>query len=112
MAYDASKEKQVEYGMIKKNSRGEYIKVTRIIPSDRKMESIDIRLYYTDDSDTIRPTQKGVRISSEQIGEVVRAILRAMTPEEKLDITNELSQDSVEYDSEAVFEDADTNYDF
>ena len=44
--------------MVPKNDRGEYFRVARVIPPQNRMESIDIRLYYTDDSGDVRPTKK------------------------------------------------------
>lgn len=87
MAYNADKEEQKEIGLVKKNNRGEYIRVTRIIPKDKnKLESLDIRLMYTADDDTVRPTVKGVRINSEILPEVVALILKGMSQEEKEDL--------------------------
>lgn len=84
VAYNADKEEQKEIGLVKKNNRGEYIRVTRIIPKDKnKLESLDIRLMYTADDDTVRPTVRGVRINSEILPEVIALILKGMSQEER-----------------------------
>lgn len=90
MAYDSSKETQVDVILIKKNNRGDYIRVSRIEPEDKKkLPSIDIRNMYTTDDDEVRPTQKGVRINSEIVPEVFLAMLRAMRYEEVASIREE-----------------------
>lgn len=96
MAYDASKEKQEEYGLITKNSRGEYFRITRVIPGDNKVDSIDIRLYYTDGEENIRPTQKGVRVSSEIVPELVLSILRAMNEDEITTLQGLLEEEGIQ----------------
>lgn len=80
------KEEQIELALIKRNNRGEYIKVTRIIPEGNRMESVDIRTMYTDEADEIRPTKKGVRISSESLPELVTALVQSLSTEEAEEI--------------------------
>lgn len=93
MAYDANNEKQIEYGLIQKNSRGEYFRVARVIPNgSSRLQAVDIRTMYTDDTDTIRPTSKGVRVSSESIVEVATAIFKAMSIEEKEEFLDALTE--------------------
>lgn len=89
MAYNA-KETQNEILMVPKGNRGEYIKVSRIIPENTaKAQSIDIRIMYTavdpNEGEQIRPTQKGVRINSEMLPEIMAAIYANMTEEELAD---------------------------
>ena len=75
--------KETEVTMVPRNDRGEYVKVCRLIPEDNRLESIDIRNYYTSENDgKIYPTQKGVRIHSEMLVDTVAAILDALTDDE------------------------------
>ena len=84
MAY-SSKETTQRFGEISKGK--DTIVVTRITPDDKtKLESIDIRTFYTNDDDELAPTQKGVRFNSEIIPQVVKALLDAMTTEEFADL--------------------------
>ena len=92
MAYNIKDEKQQEFCMVPKNDRGEYFRVARVIPPQNRMESIDIRLYYTDDSGDVRPTKKGVRVHTEALPEVVVAIFEALSKEEKDLVMEELQQ--------------------
>ncbi len=83
MPYDASKEKQVEYGMIPKNERGEYIRVGKVTSQSSQGYSTDVRLFYTDNAGDIRPTQKGLRIPSKHMVETMRSMFNAMDETEK-----------------------------
>lgn len=75
--------KETNVTMVPRNDRGEYVKVCRLIPEGNRLESIDIRNYYTSENDgKIYPTQKGVRIHSEMLVDTVVAILHACTDEE------------------------------
>lgn len=75
--------KETNVTMVPRNDRGEYVKVCRLIPEGNRLESIDIRNYYTSDLDgKIYPTQKGVRIHSEMLVDTVAAILDALTDDE------------------------------
>lgn len=76
-------EKEIDYGMVERNSRGDYVSVKRIIPNNGKMQSIDIRNYYTADNEEVRPTKQGLRIHEEMLVEVIARVLMAMTTEEK-----------------------------
>lgn len=94
MAYSA-KETQKVLKMFKKGNRGEYIQVSRIIPENKeRQESIDIRVMYTatdpNEGDTIRPTQKGVRINSETLPELIALICANMSEEEYIDLQTNL----------------------
>lgn len=111
MAYNA-KETQKGILMIPKGNRGDYIKVSRIIPENTaKAQSIDIRMMYTavdpNEGEQIRPTQKGVRINSEMLPEIMAAIYGNMTEEELADFEANIEkykklEDDEEEDDEAV----------
>lgn len=97
MAYSA-KEKQNEIGLVRKNSRGEYIRVARIIPEDsRKLESLDIRLMYTAEDGSVRPTTKGIRVNSELLPEVVSLIIKGMSHEELAELEVMLSDEGISF---------------
>jgi len=83
-----SEETTKEFGLIEKDDRGDFIKVTRITPNDKnKLESIDIRQWYTDkETGELKPTAKGVRFNSETVVPVVKAILDALSVEELEDL--------------------------
>jgi hypothetical protein len=73
-------------GSIKKNERGDYINVSR--SSYKGAEGIDIRNFYTNGEGELAPTQKGVNINSELLGEVMALVLKAMSIEEFLDFSD------------------------
>lgn len=73
-------------GSIKKNERGDYINVSR--SSYKGKEGIDIRNFYTNANGELAPTQKGVNINSELLGEVMALVLKVMSVEEFLDFSD------------------------
>ena len=73
-------------GSVKKNERGDYINVSR--SSYKGVEGVDIRNFYTNSDGDLAPTQKGVNISSELLGEVMSLVLQAMSIEEFLDFSD------------------------
>jgi ribonucleotide reductase alpha subunit len=81
MAYADTK--QTEVGAIKKNNRGDFIKVTACENPSTKAVSVDIREFYTNDNDEILPTKKGIRVSDEAIAELVEYIYNACSVEGK-----------------------------
>lgn len=90
MAYQ-SKDKQEEFAMVEKGSRGEFIRVTRITPENSEREaSLDIRTLYTavnpDTGTELRPTQKGVRMPISTAVEVLIGALKALPPAERAEV--------------------------
>lgn len=73
-------------GSVKKNERGDHINVSR--SSYKGKEGIDIRNFYTNANGELAPTQKGVNINSELLGEVMALVLQAMSIEEFLDFSD------------------------
>lgn len=97
MAYSA-KERQNEIGLVRKNSRGEYIRVARVIPEDsKKLESLDIRLMYTAEDGSIKHTTKGIRVNSELLPEVVSLIIKGMSQEELDELEVMLSDEGISF---------------
>lgn len=87
MAYNTT---ETEVAEIKKNERGEYIKVKKIEGSNKSV-SIDARIYYTSDSDEILPTKKGIRISSELAVEVLTAMAQVLEDSDLQDLRENLN---------------------
>ena len=83
MPYDASKEKQTEYGMIPKNDRGDYIRVSQVLNTSNNSISLDVRTFFTPEGKEPSPTSKGVRIGSKSIVEVMRSMYNAMPEAEQ-----------------------------
>lgn len=106
MAYDASKEKQEVIAQIKKNDRGEYIRVTRVTPVKGNNLSVDIRLMYTNANDEIAPTTKGLRLNDENVVEVMMGMLEAMGPAEFTQLMEEID-DKYGNDTESDEDDED-----
>lgn len=98
MAYNASNEKQVDFGSAAKNQRGDVIKVQRIVPNDKnKMASIDVRNMYTADDGKVYPAkQGGLRMNSELVVEVMLLMYKAMSADERLDFQDGI--DSMDVD--------------
>lgn len=87
MAYNTT---ETEVAEIKKNERGEYIKVKKIEGSNKSV-SIDARIYYTSDLDEILPTKKGIRISSELAVEVLTAMAQVLEDSDLQDLRENLN---------------------
>jgi hypothetical protein len=86
MAYKAREEQKL-IGIVPKGSM--VIKVQRIIPEDKtKLESVDVRLNYMGPNDEWLPTQKGIRVNSEEFPQLMKVLLDAMTTEEYQDLEN------------------------
>ncbi len=86
--------KETNVTMVPRNDRGEYVKVCRLIPEGNRLESIDIRNYYTSENDgKIYPTQKGVRIHSEMLVDTVTAILDTLTDDEFVEVFSKTRQE-------------------
>lgn len=70
MAYETNN-KEVEIGNIVLSECVE-LRVKRIEKPDGELESIDIRQWYCTRTDpTMKPTQKGVRVKKEYLGELI-----------------------------------------
>ena len=79
--YDDSKEERKELLNVRKNNRGDFLIISEIKVKDSDDVKVDIRNYYTDDNDEVKPTSKGVRFSSEILKDIMLALL------EELDVT-------------------------
>ena len=92
MAYNAANEERTEIVSIKKGSRGDYIKVNKILKKNTNNESIDIRMFYTNDEDLVLPTGKGVRFSTEMLLDFIKGLTTALEYDEKDDLIDYLSK--------------------
>lgn len=73
MSFD--NEKSILVKSIDKNKRGDKILINKLEDaSSGEFVAIDIRQYYIDDSDELRPTRKGVRVPASLFNELVEAI--------------------------------------
>lgn len=97
MAYDVSKEKELKVKSIKKNNKGEYIQIKRILNEKDNSESIDIRTMYTTEDGEIAPTKKGVRLNSELAVDVIANLFSCLSTEEISDIVSEINSKNLGY---------------
>ena len=104
MAYKSKETNDTIIADIQKNNRGDYIRVTRIEGKDDY--SVDVRNMYTNNDGEICFTQKGVRMNSENVVEVVVAMLKALNDEDFESVLNAFSNDD-EDSNEDADEDAD-----
>lgn len=81
LAYNSKDEIQEIIGIFDKNSRGDKIRVTRIIKKKSNTIYVDVRNMYTDQDGEIRPTQKGIRLNSEIAVDIICAMLEALGDE-------------------------------
>ena len=99
MAYDSSNEVREELLREAVDERGDYLVVSSIEKKvggnvDRK---IDLRMYFTEEKEkNVLPTKKGVRINSEMLLEVIKAMCNGLEADEKEDLAEFLSTDEEE----------------
>lgn len=86
LAYNSKDEIQEIIGIFDKNSRGDKIRVTRIIKKKSNTIYVDVRNMYTDQDGEIRPTQKGIRLNSEIAVDIICAMLEALGDEAIQDV--------------------------
>jgi len=83
MAYNADNELRDDLGVYDKNSRGDKVAVTKITNKKTGNVAYDIRNMYTTDSGEVRPTQRGVRLNSELIVDVMQSLLIGLGEDER-----------------------------
>lgn len=96
MAYNSDNEVREELASIQKNNRGEFIKVSKVTNKNSGNTNIDIRLWYTDDNDELKPTSKGVRFSTEVAQDIAIGIAKGMEIVDIEDLSDKLSMISDE----------------
>ena len=84
MAYNSNDVQQL-VDIIKPDSPVD-IRITKILDTEGNLKSIDIRQYYTDKAGEKAPTQKGVRIGSEYLTQLLTTLLDSVDIETLLDI--------------------------
>ena len=104
MAYNADNEIREELVTVNKNNRGDAIVATKITSKASGNVSIDIRQYYTDDNDELKPTSKGVRFSVENLLEVMEGLAVALEANEMMDLADKLEVLSDVDDSDTPME--------
>lgn len=92
MAYNADNEIREELAQIQKNSRGEYVIATKITNKTSGVVSVDIRQYYTDEADEVKPTSKGIRINAELLNELLNGLAGALEANEMMDLADKLNE--------------------
>lgn len=90
MAYNADNEVREELAKVQKNNRGEFIIATKITNKTSGNVSVDVRQYYTDDNDEVKPTSKGVRFNAENLYDVILGLAKALEANEMIDLADEL----------------------
>jgi len=83
MAYNADNELRDDLGVYDKNSRGDKVAVTKITNKKTGNVAYDIRNMYTTDGGEVRPTQRGVRLNSELIVDVMQSLLIGLGEDER-----------------------------
>ena len=76
MAYTANKE--TELLKIKKGNSGNYQVITKVENTKTKDVSVDLRNLFTSDDNQILPTKKGIRISGEDLLDVMKAMINCL----------------------------------
>jgi hypothetical protein len=92
MAYNVDNEVREELANVQKNSRGDFIIASKVTNKNSGNSSIDIRQYYTNDADEVKPTSKGVRFSTESLLDIVTGLVDALEPDEIDDLANILAE--------------------
>lgn len=92
MAYNANNETKVNVVDIKKNNRGDYLKMDVVTKNSNGDKAVDIRNYYTTEDGEIRPTQRGVRIKSEEAYDITLHMLDILEANELMDLVDEINQ--------------------
>lgn len=92
MAYNSNNEERVELADIKKNDRGEFVKVAKITNKNTGNSSVDIRNYYTTKEGEIAPTYKGVRFNTEMTPDIIRGIADSLEYDELEDLRDYINR--------------------
>ena len=88
MAYASNKE--TELLKIKKGNSGNYQVITKVENTKTKDVSVDLRNMFTSDDDQILPTKKGIRISGEDLLDVMKSMLLCLEVNELEDLKEDI----------------------
>lgn len=92
MAYNADNEIREELAQIQKNNRGEFVIATKITNKTSGSVSVDIRQYYTNEADEVKPTSKGIRINAELLNDLLSGLVCALEANEMMDLADKLNE--------------------
>lgn len=90
MAYNADNEVKDVLAEIQKNNRGDFVIASKITNKNTGSVSVDIRQYYTNDADEVKPTSKGIRINTELLPELLAGLVKALEANEMIDLSETL----------------------
>lgn len=90
MAYNADNEVKDVLAEIQKNNRGDFVIASKITNKNTGAVSVDIRQYYTNDADEVKPTSKGIRINTELLPELLAGLVKALEADEMIDLSETL----------------------
>lgn len=91
MAYDFSKEKREVLLEIDRHG-GDKIHVTSITREDSSDSWVDFRIMYTPkDSDELRPTQKGVRVNTDFVPDIVEVLIGLMSEDQLNELLDKIN---------------------
>lgn len=91
MAYDFSKEKREVLLEIDRHG-GDKIHVTSITREDSSDSWVDFRIMYTPkDSDELRPTQKGVRVNTDFVPDIVEVLIGLMSEDQLSELLDKIN---------------------
>lgn len=85
MAYNKN-EKKEELLKLAENSRGERIIVNVVTDLDNGTSKFDIRDWYKDNNGELKPGKRGIRLKREDTVEIVAAIIKNLSNDERFDL--------------------------
>lgn len=86
MAYPYVEDSREELGTIEKGSNT--VLINKIKSGER--ESVDIREYYTDEAGELKPSKKGIRLSTEVVADLIVYVAKALEVDELSDVIEKL----------------------
>lgn len=86
MAYSYVEDSREELGTIEKGSNT--VLINKIKSGER--ESVDIREYYTDEAGELKPSKKGIRLSTEVVADLIVHVAKALEVDELSDVIEKL----------------------
>ena len=73
-SYDTTNQKEEMLKELWTNTRGDSVRVKSVTNTVSGDVSVDIRRYYTDDNDEVKPTSKGIRLNTELIPDLIEVL--------------------------------------
>ena len=75
------------------NYRGNFVRVSRVTGGKSGNIKYDIRRMYTSEDGEARYTQKGIRLPDELVVDIVRALMKEFTEDERAEVLKDISVD-------------------